>query len=300
MALLGIEESEVYEYRRQKEVKLARYTRQMRAEDTSEKISIKTRVGFVDMYLYRPSIDPCALVFNFHGGGFVLGYWELDAPYCRVLADQSGACVVNVDYKVAPEYKFPLPFTTTYEAMRKLLARADAYDIADLRVVVGGSSAGASLSTGIIQLNNRSDEPFDIAGMYLNYPELKQQLEPRPAADETKAIATSRIEQYMSWLFNSSDEFTDPLASPLTSPCVAYPATLMNIAGLDSLCSEAKEFRDKLVTAGVPVDYRCFEGCMHGFTHRDLKEYDEIASKAAWSRIARFIQRVSSEGEGFL
>ncbi len=290
MDLLGIDEAEVYEYRRQKEVKLASYTRQIREKDDAQKIPVRTQVGYVDLYLYRPATDPCAVVFNFHGGGFVLGYWELDAPYCRMLADRAQAAVVNVDYKVAPEYKFPLPQETTFEALTRFAAHAGEFGLADLPIIVGGSSAGGCLTAGIAQMDELRGRALNIAGIYMNYPALKQQLAERPALDASKAIATSRLTQYISWAFDSLDQLDDPLASPLLSEGVRYPATLMNIAGFDSLREEAEAFARKLEAAGTPVDYHCFEGCMHGFTHRDLKEFDPQASELAWERIVRFIR----------
>lgn len=296
MGLLGIAQDDVYRYRCQKEMKLAGYTRQIRSEDTSEKIPVRTEVGFVDLYLYRPQGEPHAVVFNFHGGGFVLGHWELDAPYCRMLADASHAYVINVDYKVAPEYKFPLPYTTTYEALVGFSRGIGADVMGKLPVVLGGSSAGANIALGVANLDAQGERVLRPAGVYLNYPALRQQIEPRPAIDDARVIAPERLRQYASWTFSSLDELDDPLASPLLAEGVPAPSLLMNIAGYDSLRAEAEAYRDLMKGRGVTVDYRCFEGCEHGFTHRDLKEYDEAAASVAWKRISSFIQHVGEGG----
>lgn len=296
MGLLGVDRDDAYRYRCQKEIRLASYTRRIRSEDMSEKIPVRTEVGYVDLYLYRPTGEPRAVVFNFHGGGFVLGYWELDAPYCRSLADAAGAYVVNVDYKVAPEYKFPLPYTTTYEALTAFAAGAGARVMGELPVVLGGSSAGANLALGVANLDARGERLLRPAGIYLNYPALRQQIEPRPAIDDARVIAPERLRQYASWAFNSLDELDDPLASPLLAEGVPAPSLLMNIAGYDSLRVEAEAYRDLMVERGVTVDYCCFEGCEHGFTHRDLKEYNEAAANVAWARISSFIQHVGESG----
>lgn len=116
-----------------------------------EKYSVRTEVsGYVDFCLYRPqNADPQAVlpaVFSFHGGGFVLGYYETDGPYCQELADLSGCAVLNVDYCLAPEFKFPKPILSTYQAVCAIVKDAARYRIDPHRVVVCGHSAGGTIA----------------------------------------------------------------------------------------------------------------------------------------------------------
>ena len=99
--------------------------------------------------------------------------------------------------------------------------------------------------------------------------------------------------QYQSWEYNSEDEITQPLSSVTNSDPKLYPATLINAAEYDSLKVGAEEFSKNLKENNIFVDYKCFSGCQHGFTHRDLKEYNPEQAKIAWQRIADFIVKVS-------
>lgn len=286
-----VDDNDVYEYRRTKEVKLHDYYKQVRAEDTSLKRSVRTSVGYVDFYIYFPRRRTTdAVFFDFHGGGFVLSHWEQDAPYCRQLADASGAVVINVDYLVAPEYKFPLPITTTYEVLRWCDDHAEELGISRGNFVVGGSSAGAGVAAGLVYLGNHDTEKgIAFSGLVMNYPACKQRTDARPCADPDKVVKPERLHQYISWTFESLDDLSSPLASPLEADVKGYPPVMINTASFDSFCAEAEEFRDKLETAGVSVDYKCYQGCEHGFTHKELKEFNPDASADCWARIARFI-----------
>lgn len=289
--LASIRDEDVYEYRRQKELKQRKLSNDLREGDSSVKRSVRTSIGWVDIYLYFPKEVTCnATVFNFHGGGFCLGYWELDIPYCRLLADRSGAVVVNVDYVLAPEYKYPLTYTVTYEVLAWCQEHADELGIPAGHFLVCGSSAGANISAGMVQLAQR-DGRVGIDGLIMNYPALRMQLEGRKAIDPSKAIAPKRMLQYMKWQYADLGQMSEPLASPVNAgPDVVWPDTLINVAGFDSLKPETDDFRDKLEAQGTRVDYKCYPQAQHGFTHKNLKEYREDDAMDAWGRIADFIR----------
>ena len=288
-----VRDEDVYEYRCQKEICYAQYCKEIRASDDSEKISVKTPIGYVDCYLYRPAeTSPCAVVFNFHGGGMVLGYWELDAPYCRDLAKAAGAIVVNVDYPLAPEYRHPIGHRMAYKAVRGVIEHIETSDMAGLPGMVGGSSAGANGAAGISQLAYE-DGNVVIAGQYLNYPVVLWDLQGLSAPDPSKAIPISRMRQYAAWAFENESQMGMPLASPLNARASVFPPTLINAASYDSLCPDTVLFAEKLGKAGVEIDLKVFEECMHGFTHKDLSEYRPEDAQDAWARIAGFIRNHS-------
>ena len=293
-------DAEAYDYRKRKELQFGAIKRRLRAQDTAEKYSVRTKIGFVDMYVYRPAGQekrPAvpATFFNFHGGGFVLRDWELDIPYCQKLADESGAVVVNVDYVTGPEYKFPLPQETTYEVLQYCTGHREKYGLPEGGFVVGGHSAGGSLSASLCELASAHGD-VDIIGLVMDYPALRPALDPRPCPDPSRAIDPVRMRQYAAWTYEREDQLTNPLAAPLLAEGIAWPPTLINAASYDSLLDEARQFADKLASEGVDVDFKCYQGCMHGFTHANFeREFNKEASEDAWHRIAMFVRRVAGE-----
>lgn len=291
IAQAGIVDEDVYEYRRQKEIKQRKVSNEMRAADTSIKRSVRTSIGWVDLYFYYPAERTSdVVVFNFHGGGFCLGYWELDIPYCRQMADASGAVVVNVDYPLAPEYKYPLMYTVTFEALAYVWAHPEEFDVKAERFMVCGSSAGANMSAALVQLAQRPESEVKICGLMMNYPELRNQLEGRDAIDPEKAIAPLRMMQYMAWQFADLAQMHEGLTSQLNcDPSIVWPDTLINAAGYDSLKPETDEFVEMLQARGTHVEYTVYPEAEHGFTHSDLREYRADDAADAWAHIARFI-----------
>lgn len=289
--LATVKDEDVYPYRMKKELQSRAHCNELRAADTSVKRSVRTEVGWVDLYFYYPEERTSdVVVFDFHGGGFCLGYWELDIPYCRLMADLSGAVVVNVDYPCSPEHKYPLSYTCSYEAMLWCHEHADELGIARGRFMTVGSSAGGNLACAIVQLAAERGD-FPIVGFAMNYPVLRMSFS-REAPDPTKAIANERSLQYIAWEYADLAQMTEPLASPTEAgPDMQWPDMLLNVAGYDSLKDEADDFRDKLVMQGVHVDYKNYPEAMHGFTHEDLREYRADDAHDAWERIARFIRR---------
>lgn len=107
------EDLTIFDYRKQKEILFSDVVRSERLKNDYARMSVYTpSCGWIDYSVYRPLSKPTGelpVVFVFHGGGFVLGYAEQEGRHCRQLADTTGCAIVNVDYALAPEFKFPLP-----------------------------------------------------------------------------------------------------------------------------------------------------------------------------------------------
>lgn len=87
----------------------------------------------------------------------------------------------------------------------------------------------------------------------------------------------------------------NPVASPLLATDVAWPPTLLHAASLDTLCEDSRRFAAMLDEKGMTVDYKCYEGCRHGFTHEAFaREYDPCASKDVLTRAAAFVRRMAT------
>ncbi len=278
----------INDYRAEKEKKYGKMILEEHTLHPAPKISIPTEAGSIDGYLYLPdNPDDQALpvLFNLHGGGFVLGYCEQDGPYCRRLANAAHCAVINVDYCLAPEHKFPLPVTSTYAFICGMIADFDRLGLDASRIAIGGHSAGGNISAAVTLLARDMGGPL-FAGQILDYPPLNfadkkyDHLDPQ-----------DRMSQYMNWYFRSEKDRYDVLASPVQADLSHLPPALILSAGLDPLCPEAEAYAKKLALSGTPVHYHCFRERMHGFTHNIFsQEYHPQDSDKAWTLMADFLR----------
>ncbi len=285
----------IFEYRKEKFEKSIDDILKEQLEGNFQKGCVKTEsAGWVDYYVYRPEVKDntnLPVIFNFHGGGFVLKFPELDGPYCQLLANLSNCVVINMDYAVAPEFKYPIPILSSWQAIQEILKQADELHIDKEQVFVCGHSAGGAIAADIAILN-RDEQKINLKGCIVDYAPLKQSMseEDRKAIDESKAISRSRMLQYINWYFDDLDQMDEPLASPVNADLTNLTDLLVISAEYDSLAQEEKMFYDKAIQSGVNAQYHVFEGCMHGFTHATLKEYDKDKADKAWNLMAEFVK----------
>lgn len=291
------EDYSIFEYRLKKEILFADIVYHERVYGNFEKISIKTEnEGYIDMSIYHPhdrKDDLLKVVFNFHGGGNVLAFYEQDGKYCQRLADLANCAIINVDYVVAPEFKFPRPIYSSYEAITNVLEKSKELHLDRSHVMVMGHSAGGNISASLLLLDKQKHN-INFKGAILDYPPLRQsiQLGDRQVLDPQKAISRDRMMQYIEWYYNDLTELDDPLASPLLGDLIALPPLLIITAEYDSLKQEAYEFSCKAKASGVKVNYKEFLNCQHGFTHDCFKEYRDEESQQAWQLMAEFIKSI--------
>jgi acetyl esterase len=221
--------------------------------------------------IYRPSGAPRdrapGLVF-FHGGGFVLGSIESHDGVCRALAKLSGVVVVSIDYRLAPEHRFPAGLNDAIAATRWVLNNAGALGIEPTNVAVGGDSAGGNLAT-LVCLELRGDAVKPVFELLIY-----------PATDLSRSLPSHREFRVGFMLPEKSVTFfrenylpdlkleTDPRASPyFAKDLQSAPPALVVTAGFDPLRDEGKAYADHLRAAGVEVEYVCSEGSQHGFAN---------------------------------
>jgi len=223
----------------------------------------------VKVRVYRPrgGSAPAPVLVYFHGGGWVVGNLESHDHLCRYLAAQSGVVVVAVDYRLAPEHKFPAAYEDCLAATRWVAASAAELGIDAKRIAVGGDSAGGSLAAACA-LAIRDE----------GWPMLRLQLLFYPSTDFTADTASMRdngtgylltraaMEQFIDWYLPSRIARTDPRTSPQLAPdhSGVAPAFIAS-AEFDPLRDEAHVYADTLERAGVAVERRCYEGMVHGF-----------------------------------
>jgi acetyl esterase len=207
------------------------------------------------------------LVF-FHGGGWVVGSIESHDGICRALASRAQAVVVSVDYRLAPEHRFPAGLEDAIAATRWVLENASSIGIDGRAVGVGGDSAGGNLAAEVaLALRGAPVEPVFQLLVY-------------PATDMTMSMPSHRhfaqgfmlpkdsVLWYRGHYLPDSKQWTDPRASPFFAKDLSgLPPALVVTAGFDPLRDEGRAYADRMREAGGKVEYVCAEGLMHGFVN---------------------------------
>jgi acetyl esterase len=210
---------------------------------------------------------PRPVVAYFHGGGWVQGDLETHHGLCARLAQRSGALVVSVDYRLAPEHKFPAAVDDCVAAYRWLRSHAEELGGDPRRVGVAGDSAGGNLSAVVSQLAARAREPVP-ACQVLIYPAVDFVLDTpsHRELEDAHIIPRDRILWYMEQYLRSEADRADLRASPLRATDLAgQPPTLVITAGFDPLRDEGRAYAERLRAAGLDVVYREYSGQIHAF-----------------------------------
>ncbi|GAA0938932.1 alpha/beta hydrolase [Nonomuraea longicatena] len=208
--------------------------------------------------------DALPVLVYFHGGGFVFGSVKRNDAVGRDLALRTGAVVVSVDYRLAPEHPFPAAADDAWAVVRDVFARPAFYQ-GNGRVAVIGDSAGGNLAA--VAAFQARDAGLALAHQVLVYPVLDAAGDTPSYTEFARGFGLDAAE--MSWFFEQYAKGAapeDPLLSPLRLPsCEGLaPATVVT-AECDVLRDEAERYAERLASAGVPVERRRFDGAVHGF-----------------------------------
>ncbi|MFT4121074.1 alpha/beta hydrolase [Bradyrhizobium sp.] len=207
-----------------------------------------------------------ALVF-FHGGGWVIGDLDTHDVVCRKLAVEGALIVISVDYRLAPEHKFPAAPDDAIAATKWIAANARELGIDASRLCVGGDSAGGNLAA-VVALAARDGAGPAIAGQVLIYPAVDFAMTHGSHSEpETSVLLThSVIRWFRDHYLNGAADTHDWRASPARATSLAgLPPTYVLTAGADPLRDEGNEYAERLKQAGVRVTSRHFPGQFHGF-----------------------------------
>jgi acetyl esterase len=226
--------------------------------------------GAIPIRMYTPEDEgPFGALVYFHGGGWVLGNVEMTDLPCRMLVRESGCVVVSVDYRLAPEHKFPAAPEDCYAAVKWLAENASAVNCDRSRIAVGGTSAGANLAA-VTALMARDRGGPKVAFQLLIYPATRRELDTdshREFANDNYYIL-SRAE--MEWFWNhylaSPADAANPYACPeRASTLKGLPPAFTITAEFDPLRDEGEAYAGRLREDGVPSLLKRYEGVTHGF-----------------------------------
>jgi len=199
----------------------------------------------------------------FHGGGWVIGDLNSHDGVCRSLANKSGHAILAVDYRLAPEHKFPAAFDDCAAALKWAHANAAALGIDNSRIAVGGDSAGGNLAAVVSALVP------GLCHQLLVYPSTDMTLSfPSITANGEGKLLTSAAMAWFRGHYLVDVDVRDPRVSPLfadDATVAALPAATFVLAGHDPLHDEGLAYAERLGAAGVPVEVHSFPGQIHGF-----------------------------------
>jgi acetyl esterase len=234
-----------------------------------EDIRIPGPAGEIPARVYAPSAATTMLpaVAYFHGGGWVQGDLETHHGLCARLAKHAGVLVVAVDYRLAPEHKFPAAVEDCLAAYRWLRSKGRDVGADTSRVAVAGDSAGGNLSAVVSQLAASAGAPAPTCQVLI-YPAVDFSLETSSHRElvDGHVIPRDRILWYMEQYLRNDADKSDLRASPLRAASLkGQPPALIVTGGFDPLRDEGQTYADRLREAGVDVVYREYPGQIHAF-----------------------------------
>ncbi len=235
-----------------------------------ENRSVPGPAGSVPVRIYTPLErargELPALAF-FHGGGFVIGDLDSHDGTCRALANAARCAVLAVDYRLAPEAKFPAAAEDCYAATCWIAENAAAFGVDPERIAVGGDSAGGNLAavTALLARDRRGPR---LAHQLLVYPVIDCAFDTPSYLENAEGYFLTR--EMMRWFWHhyleKPDQAADPYASPIRARSLAGLATATVItAEYDPLRDEGEAYASRLLQAGVPTSLTRYDGVIHGF-----------------------------------
>ncbi|MFJ8260481.1 alpha/beta hydrolase [Rummeliibacillus sp. NPDC094406] len=231
--------------------------------------NLDTKVGKVPVRIYTPVKSKAALpVFiYYHGGGWVIGDLDaVDIP-CRQVASKSGCVVISVDYRLAPEHKFPAAIEDSYAVVEWVIENGAELNIDVSKIAVGGDSAGGNIAAVVSQIA-RDNHVDAIVQQILLYPVTDYNLDTESYENFSEGYFLTKAD--MKWFWNhylySDVDGKNPNASPLQAKSLKdLPPALIITAEYDPLRDEGEAYAIRLKEANVPVQLKRYDGTIHGF-----------------------------------
>lgn len=250
--------------------------------------------GAIPVRIYQPSPSPRALVVYFHGGGWTVGSLDGWDTALRRLANQADCLIVSVDYRLAPEHRFPAAHDDALTAARWCATQRQWVGSAELPLVLAGDSAGANLAAHVSRAFCDEGGP-QVAAQVLLYPSTDGDIDSERL---TRFVPPSLTRDEIAWYFDQyvpePEQRRDPRFAPLLVEQLAgLPPTFVGTVEDDLLRAEAELYASRLEQQGVTVQTRMYRGTFHGFFTADRGQMPQ--SGQAIADITDFIQRHAYE-----
>ncbi len=224
--------------------------------------------GQIPVRIYTPQgSGPFPVLVYFHGGGWVIGNVDTHDPTCRTLTNAAGCVVVSVDYRLAPEHKFPAAVDDCYAATQWVAANAAAINGDSSRIAIGGDSAGGNL-TAVVAIEAREQGGPPLVFQLLVYPVTDYSFSTPSYQDNADGYLLTKDSMVWFWdhYLRTEADGQDHRASPLrASDLTGLPPALVITAEYDPLRDEGEAYAARLQESGVSVTCTRYDGMIHGF-----------------------------------
>ncbi|PJI07569.1 MULTISPECIES: alpha/beta hydrolase [Clostridium] len=233
------------------------------------------------------------VVFWIHGGGYVMGHPDGDDALCECFVTEINCVVISIDYRLAPEHKYPAAIEDCYAGLKWTINNAEKLKIDISRIAIAGASAGGGL-TAALALMVRDRGEIEVAFQAPLYPMLDDRnvtFSSHEINEENLPKAWNREANEIAWKMYLGDKDSNEIsyyAAPARAKYLTgLPPAYIFIGQLDPFRDETLEYVSRLAKAGVPVEFHLYPGCFHGF--------DSIFNDAEISKQARsgFIDALS-------
>jgi acetyl esterase len=224
--------------------------------------------GNIPIRIYTPAgTGPFPMTIYYHGGGWVLGNLETADIFCRQLTNAVPCVVASVNYRHAPEYKFPVAAEDCHAATSWLAQHADQFGVEPAKIAISGSSAGGNLAAVTALMAAHHGGPA-ITAQVLIVPVTNYDLTTKSYHENAEGYGLTR--EGMQWFWNhylaDESDGAHPHASPLRATSLAgQPPALVITAEYDPLRDEGEAYAQRLEESGVAVKRKRYDGMIHGY-----------------------------------
>jgi acetyl esterase len=233
-----------------------------------ENRTIPGPAGAIPVRIYTPAgSGPFPVLVFFHGGGWVICTLDTHDGHCRSLCNGAECVVVSVDYRLAPEHKFPAAPEDCYAAAQWVAEHAAEINGDPTRIAIGGDSAGGNLTAVVAQMARDRDGPTFVLQLLI-YPATDFTFQGASMKENADGyfLTTDDMHWFTNHYLRSEADKKNPLASPmLASDLSRLPPALVITAEYDPLRDEGEAYGRRLREAGVPVTISRYAGMIHGF-----------------------------------
>ncbi len=231
-----------------------------------EDLTVPGAAGDIPVRVYTPEgSGPFPLYVYFHGGGWVIGNLDSQDADCRAIANAAACVVVSVNYRHAPEHKFPAAPEDAYRATQWVSDNAFRLNGDGAHLAVGGMSAGGNLAAVVTLMARDHGSPL-IGFQVLIVPVTNYAFDTRSYAKNGDGYVLTRDAMQWFWghYLSTPADGANPHASPLRAPDLrGLPPAFVLTAEYDPLRDEGRAYAERLREAGVAVAYKCYEGMLH-------------------------------------
>jgi acetyl esterase/lipase len=239
----------------------------------------------VTLRIYRPAEPsaPVPALYWMHGGGMVIGSYDMDDDLLVGVVRRLGLAAVSVEYRLAPEHPHPAPVEDCYAGLVWLAGHAADYGIDPERIAVGGTSAGGGLAAAVVLLGRDRGGPA-IKFQLLMEPMLDDRAITPSSTAYDGSVIWDRNDNRQGWTALLGNQVGTDVVSPYAAPARAtdltgLPPALVDVGEVETFRDECIDYAQRLMRAGVSTELHVYPGAFHGF---DLIAPDSAPGRRAW------------------